>query len=738
MGDLTMGISRSFRKDARRTAAGGEEAPNHEGRMGTARRLAGIPAGRWTKWLVLVFWVVVVAVAGPLAGKLNSAQQNDASSWLPHNAESTQVVELSKRFAPSDIFPALVVYERPDGTITPADQAKVAADARRFAGVQDVTGKVLGPIPAKDRKALQVVVPIKVATEGNGWEGLSPKIDQMRSIAKADAGGLAVYVTGPAGSFADFANVFSGFDSTLLYITAAIVIVILLITYRSPTLWLLPLTCVFIALTAAQAVIYLLAKNAGLTVNGQSAFILTVLVFGAGTDYALLLTARYREELRRHADRHQAMAVALGRAAPAIIASGATVILSLLALLVAELSSTKSLGPVMAIGVAVGLCAMITLLPALLVIFGRWVFWPRRPTLGSPEPTERGLWARIGQRMARRPRVVWVVTAVVLGLLALGVTGLDANGLQTKDSFRTKPESVKGEAVLARHFPAGAGNPIQVIGTADAAPQLQAAVSGTPGVTAVTRPQVKDGLAYLEGTLTSAADSQAGFATVDRLRASVHAIGGAEAKVGGGSAVNLDIQRATRHDRNLVVPLVLAVVLVILALVLRAVVAPLLLVATVVLSFGAALGVSTLVFDHLFGFAGADPSFPLWTFVFLVALGTDYNIFLMTRVHEESRRHGTRRGALIGLAATGGVITSAGVVLAGTFAALGTLPLVFVTEIGFAVAFGVLLDTFIVRSVLVTALNLDVGRWIWWPSSLHHKHDVELDQLQEEAATVTR
>jgi RND superfamily putative drug exporter len=738
MGDLTMGISRSFRKDARRTAAGGEEAPNHEGRMGTARRLAGIPAGRWTKWLVLVFWVVVVAVAGPLAGKLNSAQQNDASSWLPHNAESTQVVELAKRFAPSDIFPALVVYERPDGTITPADQAKAAADARRFAGVQDVTGKVLGPIPAKDRKALQVVVPIKVATEGNGWEGLSPKIDQMRSIAKADAGGLAVYVTGPAGSFADFANVFSGFDSTLLYITAVIVIVILLITYRSPVLWLLPLTCVFIALTAAQAVIYQLAKNAGLTVNGQSAFILTVLVFGAGTDYALLLTARYREELRRHADRHQAMAVALGRAAPAIIASGATVILSLLALLVAELASTKSLGPVMAVGIGVGLCAMVTLLPALLVIVGRWVFWPLRPTLGSAEPTERGLWARIGQRVARRPRVVWVVTAVVLGALALGVTGLDANGLQTKDSFRTKPESVKGEAVLARHFPAGAGNPVQVIGTADAARQLQAAVSGIPGVTAVTRPQVKDGLAYLEGTLTSAADSQAGFATVDRLRASVHAIGGAEAKVGGGSAVNLDIQRATRHDRNLVVPLVLAVVLVILGLVLRAIVAPLLLVATVVLSFGAALGVSTLAFDHLFGFAGADPAFPLWTFVFLVALGTDYNIFLMTRVHEESRRHGTRRGALIGLAATGGVITSAGIVLAGTFAALGTLPLVFVTEIGFAVAFGVLLDTFIVRSVLVTALNLDVGRWIWWPSSLHHKHDVELDQLQEEAATVTR
>jgi len=733
-----MRIFRNFRKTARRTVAGGDYAPNLEGGMGATRRIAGLPAGRWTKWLVLAFWIAVVAVAGPLAGKLNSAQQNDASEWLPSNAESTQVVDLAKRFTPSDVFPALVVYERADGAVTPADQAKVAADVRRFAGVRDLGGQVQGPIPAKDGHALQVVVPLKVAAKGNGWEQLGPRIDELRSIARADAGGLGVYMTGPAGYAADFANVFSGFDATLLYITAAIVVVILLLTYRSPVLWLLPLACVFVALTAAQAVIYLLARHAGLTVNGQSAFILTVLVFGAGTDYALLLTARYREELRRHADRHQAMAVALGRAAPAIIASAATVILSLLTLLVAELNSTKSLGPVMAVGVAVGLFAMLTLLPALLVIFGRWMFWPKRPTLGSAEPTERGLWARIGHRIARRPRVVWVVTAVVLGSLALGVTGLKANGLQYRDAFRTSLESVTGEAMLARHFPAGAGNPVQVIGKADAAPQLQAAATATPGVTAVTRPVVRDGYAYLEGTLTSSADSQASFDTVDRLRSTMHAIPGADAKVGGGSAVNLDIQRASRHDRNLVVPLVLVVVLVILALVLRAIVAPVLLVATVLLSFGAALGVSALAFNHLFGFAGADPAFPLWTFVFLVALGIDYNIFLMTRVHEETKRHGPRRGALIGLAATGGVITSAGVVLAGTFAALGTLPLVFVTEIGFAVAFGVLLDTFIVRSVLVTALNLDVGRWMWWPSSLFRKHDIDLDQLDAEAAALTR
>jgi RND superfamily putative drug exporter len=701
--------------------------------MSSVRRLAGFPCGRWTKWIVLVFWIAVFAATGlsGLAGKLNSAQKNDASSWLPKNAESTQVVNLASKFTPSDIFPAVVVYERAGG-VTTADRAKVAADTKRFATVKTVEGQVVGPIPSNDGRAFEVIVPIKVGN--TGWETLPLVVNDLRSVARTNAGGLNFYVTGPAGYGASFSDVFSGFDSTLLYITALIVIVILLLTYRSPLLWILPLACVSIALVAAQAVIYLLARHAGLTVNGQSAFILTVLVFGAGTDYALLLVARYREELRRHADRHEAMTVALGRAGPAILASGSTVILSLLCLLVAELNSTKSLGPVMAIGVGVGLCAMVTLLPALLVIFGRWMFWPLRPTLGSAEPTERGLWARIGARMAPRPRIVWVVTAVVLGAMALGLTGLKANGLESQDSFRTKPEAVIGEQVLARHFPAGAGNPVQVVGNASAAQQVRAAVSATPGVTGVTPPVVKDGVAYFEGTLTTASDSPASYTTVDRLRSSVHAIPGADAKVGGGSAVNLDIQRASRHDRNLVVPLVLVVVLVILTVVLRALVAPLLLVGTVVLSFAAALGVSSLVFDHIFGFAGADPSLPLWVFVFLVALGVDYNIFLMTRVHEESGRYGTRRGALIGLAATGGVITSAGLVLAGTFAALGTLPLVFITEIGFAVAFGVLLDTFVVRSVLVTALNLDVGHRIWWPSSLARKRDAKLGEPEEEAA----
>jgi RND superfamily putative drug exporter len=691
-------------------------------------------SGRRAKWIVLGAWALIFAICFPLSGKLLGAQDNDQASWLPANAEATQVVELSERFRSSEALPAVIVYERAGGAISAADRAKAAADAQRFRGVDKVT-QVAGPAPSADGRALQTLVTIQVGD--GGWEVLEPPVKEMRTIATTGAGGLTAYVTGPAGYGAAFIEVFAGFDSTLLYITALIVVAILLITYRSPILWAVPLVVVFVSLTVAQAGIYLLAEYAGLTVNGQSAFILTVLVFGAGTDYALLLIARYREELRRHKDRHEAMAVALHRAGPAIIASGSTVILSLLVLLVAELNSTKFMGPVMAIGVAFGLLAMITLLPALLVIVGRWAFWPMRPRYGSAEPTERGMWARTGQMISRRPRITWVVTSVVLGGMALGLFGLKAEGLSNDDAFSTKPEAVVGGEVLSRHFPAGSGNPVQVVGAAGAGEQMAAALAGVPGITGVTRPEVKDGYAYVEGTLNAVADSEAAFASIERARTALHAVPGADAKVGGGSAVIMDINAASRHDRNLVVPIVLVVVFLILSVVLRSLVAPLILVGTVVLSFAAALGVSALVFNHVFDFAGADPAFPLFAFVFLVALGVDYNIFLMTRVHEESKRLGTRRGALIGLAATGGVITSAGAVLAGTFAALGSLPLVFVTELGFVVAFGVLLDTFIVRSVLVTALTLDLHRHIWWPSRLSKEAAPEAGERGAEPAPVS-
>ena len=683
--------------------------------MATTGGFARLVCGRWSKWIVLALWVAVLAVAAPMAGKLTGVEKNDNSAWLPGNAEATQVADLQKQFQPDDIAPAVIVYERASG-ITPADQAKVATDVKALGAIPGVVGQVVGPVPAKDGKAVQVIVPIKV--DAQGWDKIVDVVDQVKQTTGTGANGLGVYLTGPAGNAADSAGAFEGIDGTLLYTTLIVVTIILLITYRSPVLWLLPIVTAGAALTSAQAVVYLLAKNAGLVVNGQSAGILTVLVFGAGTDYALLLVARYREELRRHEDRHEAMALALHRAGPAIIASAATVAIGMSILTLAELNSTSGLGPVAALGIVVGLLAMITLLPALLVIFGRWLFWPVRPKAGSAEPTATGLWARLGGRIARRPRVVWITTALVLGALSLGLFQLNANGLSTEDTYTSKQPSVTGEEVLARHFPAGGGQPVTVIANAAQASQVRAALAGTPGITAVADPEVKNNLVQLNGTLEAAPDSKAAQQTVDRVRDAVHAVPGANAKVGGMTAMVVDINEANRHDNRLIIPLVLLVVLVILGLLLRSIVAPLVLIATVVLSFAAALGVSALVFRHVFGFAGEDTSFPLYVFVFLVALGIDYNIFLMTRVREEAHRFGTRKGALVALAATGGVITSAGIVLAGTFAALGSLPLVAFAEIGFAVAFGVLLDTLVVRSVLVTALNLDIGRWMWWPSKL--------------------
>jgi RND superfamily putative drug exporter len=697
------------------------------------RRLAEIPAGSWTKWLVVGFWVVIFAVAYPLAGKLGHAEKNDASSWLPASAESVKVLDVQSRLQSPNTYTGVVVYYRASG-LTAADRAKAAADARRFAGLGGVVpGQVAGPLVSADGTAMQTLVPVNVGSQG--WNGAIAPVDAMRAIAGAGANGLVSHVTGLLGNAADNAKVYQGLSSTLLYAALAVVIVILLIAYRSPVLWLVPVISSVVALITAEAVVYLLAAHAGLTVNEESSSILKVLVFGASTDYALLIVARYREELRRHDRRHPAMATALRRAGPAIIASGSTVIIALLMLSFAQLGSTKGLGPVLAIGVGVGMLAMLTLLPALLVAFPRGIFWPYKPRYGSAEPTARGLWARVGWAIAPRARLVWVSTAVLLGVLALGLTGLKASGLTTAQSFSGHPDSVTGETVLAAHFPAGAGQPVIVIGSPAAAVPLRAAVAATPGITHVSAPVTLAGYAYLQGTLTAPPDSQAAYNTVDRVRAAVHAVPGARALVGGQSAVTLDVARASDHDRTLLLPLILAVVLVILVILLRALTAPLILTATVVLSFAAALGVSAFFFNHVFGFGGADNSFPLLVYVFLVALGIDYNIFLMTRVREEAHRRDARHGAITGLAATGGVITSAGFVLAGTFAALATIPSTFTTELGFAVAFGILLDTIVVRLLLVTALNLDVGRWMWWPSKLAHTPDPAPAELSQERAS---
>ncbi|MEU3477251.1 MMPL family transporter [Streptomyces sp. NPDC033754] len=682
------------------------------------RRMASLPGGRVGKWVVLALWAVLLVPVLMLAGQLGDVEENDNSAWLPGNAESTKVVARAETFRRADTVPALVIYDRPEG-ITPADLAEARADAEAFKGMANVVGQPQGPVPSQDGKAIQTVV--QVQKDKTGWEGIGKTVDALIEVGEENAGGLGVQVTGPAGYASDSIKAFSG-GGALTTITSLVVVLILLLTYRSPVLPLLPLLTVGVALVTSEAVIYLLAKNAGLVVNKQTSFILTVLVFGAATDYALLLISRYREELLRHEDRHEAMAEALYRSSPAIIASAATVAVSLMLLMLATLNSTQGLGPACAVGILVGLLAMVTLMPALLVVCGRWIFWPVKPSYGSAGTAKEGVWTRVGTAVSRRPRVVWIGTTLVLAVMAIGVLGLKADGLSNKDQFTGTPQMAVGERIKSEHFPAGSGDPVFVVAEAPAAERVRTALTGVPGVVGVSTPVIKDGQALMLGELKDDPSSRTAMRTVERARIAVHRIEGADAQVGGSTAIMLDTQEAAARDSKVIIPIVLVVVLLILALLLRAIVAPLLLMATVVLSFGAAIGVSSLVFEHVFGFAGAEASFPLLTFVFLVALGIDYNIFLVTRVREVALLHGTRRGALEGLSTTGGVITSAGLVLAGTFAAMASLPLVFAAELGFAVAFGVLLDTMIVRSVLVTALTLDVGRWMWWPSKLFRSH----------------
>jgi RND superfamily putative drug exporter len=688
--------------------------------MNIARKITG----KRMKWAVLGLWVVLVFALGPLAGKLGGVENNEAAAWLPNGAESTQVLKLQEQFRDTETSVAVVIYERPSG-ITAADQAKARADIAAFRQIAG-TGKAQGPLPSRDGKALQTLVPIQNEKVGDA-------VGDARDAVKRAPPGLNVHVTGPAGSAADLFGAFTGMDGFLLMAAGLVVIVLLLVIYRSPILWLIPVLGAVGALTVSQAVVYLLAKHAGLTVNGKSAAVLTVLVFGVATDYALLLVARYREELHRHQDRHEAMAKAVRRAGPAILASASTVAAGLLCLLLATMNSTKGLGPVAAVGVITALIAMTTLFPALLVVFGRWIFWPRRPRYEAGDRTpEHGLWARVARAVGARPRMIWAVTSLALIAVTFGLGSLKPHGLSDTGQFVKKPDSIVGAEFAARHFPAGTGAPAIVIGDAESSARLNEVISRTPGVAEVSRPATAHGHVQYEATLTAAARSEAAEHTVGELRKAVHAVPGA--KVGGLTAITVDTQHASARDNKVIIPVVLAVILLILVALLRSIVAPLLMMGTVVLSFAAALGASGLVFHHLFGFEGTDTGFPLEAFIYLVALGVDYNIFLMHRVREESQAHGTRRGVLRGLTATGGVITSAGLVLAATFAVLATMPLVFMVELGFVVAFGVLLDSIVVRSLLLPALAYDLGRRIWAPSRLAARPEIESESESQSEA----
>ena len=680
-------------------------------------RIAGVPGGRVGKWLVVAVWAALAVAAVPLAGRLADVQEGDASAFLPWGAESTKVYELRGRFEGGRDLPAVVVYAR-DGGITAVDQEEAGQDREELSGLVTGGRKVGGPVPSRDGEALTLSVPLR---PGEDTGAFAEKVEEVRRIVGEGApDGLAVEVTGPAGTAADQA--LEGVDTTLLFATITVVTLLLLITYRSPSLWLLPLISVGLAAQLAGAVVYLLARYSGLTVDVQSASILPVLVFGAGTDYALLLISRYREELRRRADRHEAIAVAVRHAGPAIAASAVTVAACLLCLLAADLNSNRALGIVGAVGIICALLALTTLLPALLAIFGRPLFWPLVPRYGVAVREDGTLWSRVGGLVARGPRVAWVCTAVFLVALIFGLGDAEI-GLTTEQTFRGTPESVVGQETLAEHYPAGSSNPALVVANAAVEREVTETVDGTAGVSQVMpgAGSRSGGLVQIPVVLDDPPDGAAAERTVERLREEVSHIDGAEALVGGATATGLDTRNAAAHDRGVVMPLVLAVVFVVLALLLRALVAPLVLIVTVVLSFFAALGASAFVFEHMLGFEALDSSLVLFGFVFLVALGIDYNIFLMTRIREEVEKTGHRSGVLRGLAVTGGVITSAGVVLAATFAVLAVLPLVVFAQIGFLVAFGILLDTFVVRSLLVPALALDLGAGIWWPSKLSRR-----------------
>ncbi|MFF6989047.1 MMPL family transporter [Streptomyces sp. NPDC010273] len=688
--------------------------------MGTTQRRA-----RWLVPLVLLFvWLGAGATLGPYAGKLGEVATNDQAAFLPQSAESTKVLKAREAFDQSETLPAIVIWTAHGDRITEAQQTAATRAVGTLAGEPGVIGRPSPALLSEDGQAMQSVVQLRSDLGENLPDVLGTVREAVRGVPAATA-----QIAGPAASQADLADAFGGIDGLLLAVALGAVLVILLLVYRSVLLPFLIILGAVFALGVACAVVYALADRGIVRVDGQIQGILSILVIGAATDYALLVTARFREELAVRENRTAAAVAAVRRSFGAITASAATVALGLLALLASDLTNNRALGPVGAIGIACAMLSALTFLPAVLALLGRTAFWPSLPKASDASVEGHGVWGRIGAAVDARPRRTWVVTALVLTVFAAFSPSLSAKGVPLDEIFVNDAPSVAAQKTLGQHFPGGSGNPAVIIADADRATQVTTAARNTKGVASVGAvsasgrpgagtPLVVGGRVRIDAVLEAAADSDAAKGTVARLRTNLHAVAGADALVGGYTAQQYDTQRTAARDRTVIVPVVLGIILLILMLLLRSLLVPLLLVATVGLNFLATLGVSALVFQHVLGFSGTDASVPLYGFVFLVALGVDYNIFLMSRVREEALVDGTRRGVLRGLTTTGGVITSAGVVLAATFAALMVIPLAFLVQIAFIVAFGVLLDTFVVRSLLVPALVIDIGPRAWWPSAL--------------------
>ena len=700
------------------------------------RALASFVTGRRTKFVILGLWIVLAILFSPLGSKLADETQDDTASFLPESAESTEVVNLlDDRFADQETSQGLIVYQR-DGGLTEADKQKIADDAQALEALPDdelpLTGPPVtpfGPNAPKELVSADGSLAYTVLTVPTDFENVADWGDAIRETTGSEADGMKILLTGDIGFNTDASEVFSDIDTKLLFATVLLVLVLLGAIYRSVLVALTPLIVVFLAYTVANGFIYLLAKS-GATVSSNSTSILIVLMFGVGTDYCLLLVSRLREELRTTEDKHEAMARALRRSGPAILASGLTVTLAMLVLALADSQNTATLGPVAAIGVASAMVAGLTLLPALLTIFGRRGFWPRSATVAyDPEhaATQRpGLWRRFGDRVLQKPGQALVVTLIVFIAGALGLLAYKVD-YSTTTFFKKSVESVEGFEELEAAFPPGVLAPMTMLviseggevseADVEAAADAAASVDGVASATPTNQVSEDGSIRQVAVILDQDPYTKSALGIVPEIRDAVADSSDATVLLGGGSAIQYDFDQATESDLRLIVPLALLVIGIILAILLRSLVAPLVLIASVILSFLCTLGLSVLFIRFVVGDAGLDASIPTFAFIFLVALGIDYTIFLMARVREEARLHGTREGMLRAISATGPVITSAGVILAGTFSVLMTLPVTFTFDLGFMVALGILLDTFIVRTIMVPAAVELLGDTIWWPST---------------------
>ncbi|RKN64386.1 MMPL family transporter [Streptomyces klenkii] len=667
-------------------------------------------------WVVIAFWIVVLAVTAPFAEKLSGAARDRPVDYLPASAESTRVEHLLQKLPGGNTSDALLVYHR-DGGLRPADTKAAQEHLKKIAGRYEVRGGDKAPtVVSKDGATSMTALSVS-GLEDTAAQGKA--VDGIRDIVKEDKPeGLKAEVGGQVALMSDQNEVFQSIDGVLLLGTAGVVAVLLILIYRSPFLWLVPLGVVGVAASAAMAGVYGLIKAFDLTVTTMSTSVMTVLIFGAGTDYALLLVARYREELRHIERPYDAMRSAIRGCGAAVLASSGTVVAGLMCLMAADLNSSSGLGPVGAVGVFCALTAMMTLLPAVLVLLGRRVFWPIVPVYGTEAVQRRSLFAAMGNSAARRPALVLLCGVAALVALSVGAVKLPG-ALKQEDAFLNKPDSVTAMTTVGKAFPDASSLPITVVTRTPQAAEVEKAVKGTKGVATVQPGRSGEERTELQVFAVAKPESAGEKKTISALRGAVHDIKGAQAIVGGPTAQQMDLDTTNADDRRKVIPLVLVAVMVVLIALLRSLVAAAVLVLAVIASWGAAMGLSGLVFGPVLGYDGLDPSLPLLTFVFLIALGVDYGIFLMHRAREERLKGaGPEEAALTALRTTGGVITSAGVVLAATFAVLATLPLVALVEMGFIIAVGVLLDTFLVRTYLVTSASLLLKRWMWWPGKL--------------------